>query len=52
MTDESSEDSSENNTLQKKTHKIKKIKWHSNELSGEFKKIRPPSFDGESEEGA
>jgi hypothetical protein len=27
------------------------MKWHEGELLREFKKIRPPSFDGESKEG-
>jgi hypothetical protein len=48
---EESEDSFENNTLQNETLKTKKIMWHSNELFGEFKKIIPLSFNGESEEG-
>jgi hypothetical protein len=52
LTEGSSEDSSENSTLQKTALKTKKIKWHDNKLFGEFKKIRPPSFDGESEGGS
>jgi len=32
--------------------KKKKRKWDGEELLGEFNKIRPPIFDGESEEGA
>jgi hypothetical protein len=51
LAEESSEDSSENNNLQKMTLKNNKIKWCDNKLSGEFKKIIPPSFDGEYEEG-
>jgi hypothetical protein len=51
VTKESSEDSFVNYTLQKKTHKTNKRKLHNNELFGEFKKIGPPSFDKELEEG-
>jgi len=51
MTKENIKDNSEDNTLQNKPPKTKKRKWHSNELIGEFKKIIPPNFDGETEEG-
>jgi hypothetical protein len=37
--------------LQKKTPKNKKKKWHTLELTSEFKKIRPPNSDGETKEG-
>jgi hypothetical protein len=52
LEEENSEDNSDNNTLQRIIPKTKKRKWHEEELLGEFKKIRPPNFDGESEEGA
>jgi hypothetical protein len=52
LNEESSENSSENSTLQKMTLKTKKIKWRDNKFYGEFKKIRSPSFDGEFEERA
>lgn len=47
-----SENSSNGCTSQKITPKENKGKWHEGKLHGEFKKIGPPSFDGESEEGA
>jgi hypothetical protein len=51
LTEGSSEDNSKRSTLQKTIPKTKEKKWHDNKLFGEFKKIRPPNFDGESEEG-
>ena len=50
-TKENNNNSFEDNTLQKRSPKKKKRKWNTNELIGEFKKIRPPNFDGEIEEG-
>jgi hypothetical protein len=52
MTNKNNQNHSEETTLYKKPHNNKKTKWHSNELTGEFKKIRTPIFDGEMEEGA
>jgi hypothetical protein len=51
LNEESSEDNSSSNTLHRIIPKTKKIKWHEEELLGEFKKIIPPNFDGEFEEG-
>jgi len=47
-----SEDNLYNSTLQKFTPKTKTRKWHEEELLGEFKKIKPPNFDGQYEERA
>jgi len=51
LTKGSSDDNFEGNTLQKTIPKTKKRKWHDNKLFGDLKKIRPPNFDGEFEEG-
>jgi len=51
LNEESREDNLENITLHQIIPKTKKRKWHEEELLGEFKKIRPPRFYGETEEG-
>jgi hypothetical protein len=52
MTEENSKNSSKDNTLQKRSPKNKKKKWHISELTDEFKKTRPANFEGETKEGA
>jgi len=37
--------------LQKIVPRTKKRKWRENDFFGDFEKMRPPNFDGESEEG-
>jgi hypothetical protein len=51
MNEKNRNNSFKDNTLQKRSPKNRKRKWHTTELIGEFKKIIPPSFDGETEEG-
>jgi len=51
LNEECSDDSFDSITLQKCVSKTKKRKWHEEELFSELKKIKPPSFYGEFEEG-